>query len=79
MIQSDISNDTLNIDTEIETLVTYETITPTNYDALKNKPSINGLTLEGRDISFEELGEETITNSELKDIIDKMFDAVVND
>jgi hypothetical protein len=79
MIQSDISNDTLNIDTEIETLVTYETTTPTNYDTLKNKPSINGFTLEGRDMSFEELGEETITNSELKDIIDKMFDAVVND
>lgn len=30
-------------------------------------------------MSFEELGEETITNSELKNIIDKMFDAVVND
>ena len=79
MIESDINNDMLNIDTEIETSVTYETTTPTNYDALKNKPSINGFTLEGRDMSFEELGEETITNSELKEIIDKVFDTVIND
>lgn len=45
------------------------------YAELPDKPSINGVPLEG-DKSFEELGELTLTNSELKDLIDAQFDLI---
>lgn len=50
----------------------------TDYNGLANLPSINGVKLEG-DKSFPELGEDTITNSEIKAIIDKMYSAIFTD
>lgn len=47
----------------------------TNYEDLENKPSINGEILMG-DKSFEDLGELTLTNTELKDIIDAQFNLI---
>lgn len=49
-----------------------------DYSKLANLPSINGVKLEG-DKSFNELGEDTITNSEIKAIIDKMYSAIFTD
>ena len=49
-----------------------------DYNKLANLPSINGVRLEG-DKSFPELGEDTITNSEIKAIIDKMYDEIFTD
>lgn len=46
-----------------------------DYEDLFNKPSINGVELKGNK-TFEQLGEETLTNSELKDIIDSQFDLI---
>lgn len=45
------------------------------YQELHGKPSINGVELSG-DKSFEDLGEETMTNSELKDLIDAQFKTI---
>lgn len=45
------------------------------YEYLKDKPRINGVELAGN-ISFEDLGELTITNSELKDIVDSQYELV---
>lgn len=49
-----------------------------DYNKLANLPSINGVKLEG-DKTFPELGEDTITNSEIKSIIDKMYSAIFTD
>lgn len=46
-----------------------------DYEELNNKPSINGVELVG-DKSFEQLGEKTLTNSELKEIIDTQFELI---
>lgn len=46
-----------------------------DYEDLFNKPSINGVELKGNK-TFEQLGEETLTNAELKDIIDSQFDLI---
>ena len=46
-----------------------------DYNELENKPSINGVELQG-DKSFEDLGELTLTNSELKDLIDSQFELI---
>lgn len=43
-----------------------------NYNLLHNKPSINGVELIN-DKSFEELGEENLTNIEIKSIFDRIF------
>ena len=45
------------------------------YEELRGKPAINGVELSG-DKSFEELGEFTMTNSEIKDIIDTQFSTI---
>jgi len=39
-----------------------------DYEVLKNKPQINDVTLSGNK-SFEDLGLESITNSELEDML----------
>lgn len=46
-----------------------------DYDALVNQPQINGVTLKGNK-SFEELGEGTISNAELSEIIAREYDRV---
>lgn len=46
-----------------------------SYADLLDKPAVNGVTLEG-DKSFEELGELTLTNSEIKNLIDSQFDLI---
>ena len=45
------------------------------YTDLTNKPSINGVEISGNR-TFAELGEDTISNSDLKDIIDKQFNLI---
>ena len=45
------------------------------YTDVTNKPSINGVEITGNR-TFGELGEDTISNSELKDIIDKQFNLI---
>lgn len=52
-----------------------KTLYTDNYNVMTHKPAINGVTLEG-DKSFEELGELTLTNSELKDIVDAQYDLI---
>jgi hypothetical protein len=53
-----------------------ETVGITDYDELViNKPKINGVELKGNK-TLEDLGEETITNQELKDIIDNQFEVI---
>lgn len=55
-----------------------ETIQPEvnrDYERLDNKPSINGVELIG-DRTFEDLGEETITNAELLALINQQYDIV---
>lgn len=44
----------------------------TSYPLLKNKPSINGVTLVD-DKTFEDLGVNTLTNLEIKAIFDRIF------
>lgn len=46
-----------------------------DYSKIDNKPSINGVTLNGN-LSFETLGEQTITNSELADIVRQQYNIV---
>lgn len=43
-----------------------------NYNALTNKPSINEVELIG-DKSFDELGDHTLSNMEIKTIFDRVF------
>ena len=43
-----------------------------DYDKLKNKPKINGVKLESNK-SFEELGCDSVTNTELKSIYDSII------
>lgn len=40
----------------------------TNYEDLENRPAINGVELEG-DKSFEDLGAEALTNSEIEQLL----------
>lgn len=47
----------------------------TDYEQLENKPQINGVELDGNK-TFEELGEQTITNVELQDIINTQYQLV---
>lgn len=44
----------------------------TNYEMLSNKPSINEITLIGNK-SFEDLGVNTMTNLEIKELFDRVF------
>lgn len=43
-----------------------------DYNDLKNKPSINEVMLKGNK-TFEELGDHTLTNIEIKSIFDRVF------
>ena len=43
-----------------------------NYDDLYNKPSINEVELKGNK-TFEDLGDKTLTNIEIKHIFDRVF------
>lgn len=47
----------------------------TNYNDLSHKPSINGVELVGNK-SFEDLGEDTITNAELQEIIEQQYSMI---
>lgn len=46
-----------------------------NYAELANKPRINGVELVGNR-TFEDLGEETITNTEIMDIVRQQYSIV---
>lgn len=43
-----------------------------DYEKLKNKPSINGVTVE-KNKSFEDLGCNSVTNTELKSIYESII------
>lgn len=43
-----------------------------SYPPLTNKPSINDVILIGNK-TFEELGVQTMTNAEIKEVFDKVF------
>lgn len=44
-----------------------------DYEKLSNKPSINDVTLIGNK-TFEELGDRNLSNLEIKEIFDRIFD-----
>lgn len=46
-----------------------------DYEVLKNLPKVNGVELKG-DKSFENLGREKITNSQIKQIIDEQYELI---
>lgn len=46
-----------------------------DYNMLAHRPSINGVELLGN-LTIEDIGEETITNQELMEIIDKYYSEV---
>lgn len=46
-----------------------------DYESLLNKPKINGEVLLG-DKSLEDLGELTLTNTEIKQIVDAQFNVI---
>ena len=50
-------------------------IVNTDYDVLENKPRINGVELVGNK-TFEDLGEETISNAELQSIIEAQYNLI---
>lgn len=50
-------------------------ISDLDYNALLNHPLINGVELVG-DKSFEDLGQEDIANSRIKQIIDTQYDLI---
>ena len=43
-----------------------------DYDKLKNKPSINGISLENNK-SFEDLGCDSVTNTDIKNIYESII------
>lgn len=47
-------------------------VSTSNYEELFNKPKINGVTLVG-DKSFEDLGDESLTNIEIATIFNRVF------
>jgi len=47
----------------------------TSYEDLEDKPSINGVELAGNK-TFEELGEQTITNAELAQIVNEQYNMI---
>lgn len=49
-----------------------------SYETLNNKPMINGVTLSG-DKTLEDLGEQTMTNSELCDIVNYHYNLIFGD
>ena len=44
----------------------------TNYEELRNIPKLNGVAIRGEK-TLEDYGEKTITNSEIKELVDKQF------
>lgn len=60
-------NDDLNADFGDVTMVHTD-----NYEDLYNKPSINEVELIGNK-TFDELGDHTLTNKEIKSIFDRVF------
>ena len=44
-----------------------------DYNDLNNKPSINEVVLKGNK-TFEDLGDKTLTNFEIKEIFDRVFE-----
>lgn len=70
-IKSSISNmGTINATASIPTKVLEK-----DYDKLENKPSINGVELQG-DTTFEDLGRYNVTNFRLKEIIDSQYNEI---
>ncbi len=45
---------------------------PNDYEKLTHKPSLNGVIIRGEK-TFEDYGEGTLTNAEIKEIVDKQF------
>lgn len=59
----------LNVDTPVEQTVNGD------YTQLRNLPTLNGEEIIG-DKSFEDYGEQTITNAELQNIINTQYNLI---
>ena len=76
MQNSDILEPQMESEDELEVkLVEGIPVGVDDYEVLKNLPKVNGVTLKG-DKSFESLGREKITNSQLKQIIDEQYELI---
>ena len=64
-----IDSDDISLDFTVDPFVNVAT---NNYNELINKPQINSVELQGNK-SFEELGDHTLTNLEIKTIFDRIF------
>ncbi len=53
----------------------YDEGSSTNYNDLENKPTVNGVELSGNK-TLEDLGEQTITNSELNDLVNYQYNLI---
>lgn len=49
-------------------------VSTSNYNDLYNKPQINEVELKGNR-SFEDLGDHTLTNIEIKEVFDRIFNS----
>ena len=78
MPDSDISTNPIAIDMDVDPFVNIDMDIDSggsgtnNYNALINKPKIEGVPLVG-DKLLTEFGEKTLTNMEIKTIFDKVF------
>lgn len=74
-----VVEDTLTIQLYSEDVFSIELLNDTggtsDYNDLINKPSINGVELQG-DKSFEQLGRDDIKNRQIKDIIDEQYELI---
>ena len=59
----------------IDTAVNVRAVPVTDYGSLSNKPKINGVELSGNK-RFEDLGEQTITNTEIAQILESQYKIV---
>lgn len=62
-------------DTEWQDLIDIRAEGVGNYDNLTNLPQINGVELKSQ-LTIEDLGEETLTNSEIMEIIDSQYNNI---
>lgn len=67
-----IKEDTNNVSTNISGIDFVSIGGVADYEKLKNKPSINDVTLEGNK-TIEEIGIESISNFEIEEIFNNIF------
>lgn len=67
-VSGSISNAAANIGGAVTVPVSFS-----SYNSLRDKPQINGVELVG-DKSFEELGDSPLTNMEIKELFNNIFE-----